>query len=111
MHYCLGELADIGILSKAEVCSFEELFGNISDIDGCEVKNKSCCGQEDHLISGQEHNTTLKSQLKVKSEKVLSNTFTSLPLIFSYKTVSNRTYQSPLSAEPPLFLLVQSFRL
>lgn len=111
MHYCLGELADIGILGKAEICSFEEFFGNVSDKDGCEVKNKSCCGQEDHLISGQEHNTTIKSLLKVKSEKVPRNTFTTPPLIRSNKIVSYRTPQSRPLAEPPLFLLVQSFRL
>ncbi len=111
MHYCLGELADVGILSKAEVCSFEKYFESDNNPDDCEIKNKSCCGQENHLISGQEHNTTIKSQLNVKSEKIIRNNSTFLPLLFSLNEISTRNITSPPLIEPPIFLQVQSFRL
>ena len=112
MHYCLGELADVGVFEEAEVCAFEEFLSSEPKVDSCEIKNKSCCGHERHEITGQDHNTPLK-------EKQPQNFFTDIQLVTlrkdakncsNFTSTSNKLEKPPL-IEPPIFLQVQSFRL
>jgi hypothetical protein len=111
MHYCLGELSDIAIFDDAEVCSFAKYFGTVTPKDGVAFKNKSCCGSEHHIINGQSHNTTLKSDLKNISIILAQE------IVFTHiaKTQVNNSLVTPISnpllVEPPIFLQVQSFRL
>ena len=60
MHYCGDTLVDSAIFQNAETCGMEM---ENSSIEGCSVKVKDCCSDEQLVLDGQD-------ELKISFDKL-----------------------------------------
>ena len=105
MHFCLGELDDVGILNEAKVCILQSTFETKPGINA-----KSCCLNKHVLIDGADHQSTFKTKSVFISQFIgIINKSIDFSFFKEQKTKILTALFKPPNQNQNILVLIQTF--